>query len=331
MIRPRRNRRTLALREMVRENTLHVTDFVMPMFIVGGEGVKREIGALPEVFHLSVDQAALEAQYYWQLGIRAVLIFGVLEPHQKDSCGSEAYNDDGYVQQAVRAVKEVCPEMVVLSDVCMCQYTDHGHCGILSDSGDVINDITIGYLERIALSHARAGVDMIAPSDMMDGRVGALRRVLNDNGFEDVGILSYAVKYASNFYGPFREAAHSTPGFGDRKAYQMDYHNRREAQREWQLDEAEGADMLMVKPAGVYMDILSDLRKDTTLPVVCYHVSGEYAMLYQAVKMGILNEMAIYEQMVALKRAGANLIITYFAPYLAKKLESSHGKIGTLV
>lgn len=327
MIRPRRNRRTPALREMVREYQLNVTDLIMPMFLVGGQGVKREIPALPEVYHLSVDQAVKEALIYWGLGIRAVLLFGVLEPDQKDPCGSEAFNDEGYVQQAIRGIKAACPQMVVMSDVCMCQYTDHGHCGILSEEGDVLNDVTIGYLERIALSHAKAGVDMIAPSDMMDGRVGALRQALNQAVFSDVGILSYAVKYASNFYGPFREAAHSTPGFGDRKAYQMDYHNRREAQREWQLDEAEGADMLMVKPASIYMDILSDLRASTTLPVVCYHVSGEYAMLYQAVKMGIVNEMAIYEQMIALKRAGADLIITYFAPYLAKELQTYDGKL----
>lgn len=327
MIRPRRNRRTPALREMVREYSLKVTDLIMPMFVVGGTGVRREIGALPEVYHLSVDMAVEEAKAYQALGLRAVLLFGVLEPGQKDSCGSEAFNDEGYVQQAARAIKAECPDMVVFSDVCMCQYTDHGHCGILSDDGEVINDVTIGYLERIALSHARAGVDFIAPSDMMDGRVGALRQALNAGGFADVGILSYAVKYASNFYGPFREAAHSTPGFGDRKAYQMDYHNRREAQREWSLDEAEGADMLMVKPAGVYLDILSDMRRSTTLPVVSYHVSGEYAMLYNAVKAGILSPMAIYEQMVALKRAGSDLIITYFAPYLAKELMHHEGRL----
>ncbi len=321
MIRPRRNRRTPALRAMVREFDLKVTDLIMPMFAVEGVGIRQEIKGMPEVFHLSVDEIAKEALALKALGINAVIVFGI--PAFKDACGTSAFIDDGIVQRAIRAIKAVCPDMIVMSDVCMCQYTDHGHCGILSEEGHVLNDVTLGYLQKIALSHARAGVDYVAPSDMMDGRVGAIRTALNQENFEDVGIMSYSVKYASNFYGPFREAAHSAPGFGDRKAYQMDYHNRLEARREWQLDEEEGADILMVKPATLYLDILSDMKKATTLPVVCYHVSGEYAMLYQAVKTGIVSPMAIYEQMIAFKRAGADMIITYFAPYLAKEMNAN--------
>jgi len=323
--RPRRNRNTENIRKLVRENRLSVNDLVYPLFIVEGSNIKTEIVSLPEVFHLSVDMLKEEITSLYELGIKAVLLFGV--PNEKDHLGSGAYDPSGIVQRAIKEVKNVQADMVVMTDVCMCQYTDHGHCGILSDSGEVVNDFTLDYLAKIAVSHAEAGADIVAPSDMMDGRIEAIRKALDTSSYKHVSILSYAVKYASNLYGPFREAAHSSPQFGDRKAYQMDYHNKNEANIEIALDIEEGADMLMVKPASMYLDVIQTMREKTDLPVVCYHVSGEYAMLYHATKNGIVAKEAIYEQMIAFKRAGANLIITYFAKYLAKHMGDYNDKL----
>jgi porphobilinogen synthase len=307
------------MRDLVREFKLNVTDFIYPLFIVEGKGIKREIPSLPEVYHFSIDQLETEIKEIKALGIRAVLLFGV--PEYKDSQGSEAYNSDGIVQQAIQTIKSLEPELLVVTDVCMCQYTDHGHCGILDEDHEVDNDVTLEYLSRIAVSHAKAGADIIAPSDMMDGRIGALRKALDDNHKSKVAIMSYSVKYASNLYGPFRDAAHSAPSFGDRKTYQMDYHNRRDALVEADLDTEEGADMLMVKPASFYLDIISAIKHGSHLPIVAYQVSGEYTMLYNAVKQGVVNEQAIYEQLIAIKRAGADMIISYFSKYIAKQLE----------
>lgn len=317
--RPRRLRGSAGMRDLVREFKLNMTDFIYPLFIVEGTGIKREIPSLPEVYHFSIDQLEVEIKEIKALGIRAVLLFGV--PEYKDSLGSEAYNSDGIVQQAIRAIKRIEPELLVVTDVCMCQYTDHGHCGILDHEHEVDNDATLEYLCRIAVSHAKAGADIIAPSDMMDGRIGALRKSLDDNHMSKVAIMSYSVKYASNLYGPFRDAAHSAPSFGDRKTYQMDYHNRRDALVEANLDTEEGADMLMVKPASFYLDIISAIKQGSHLPIVAYQVSGEYTMLYNAVKDGVVNEQAIYEQLIAIKRAGADMIISYFSKYIAKQLE----------
>ena len=317
--RPRRLRGSSGMRDLVREFKLNVTDLIYPLFIVVGMGIKREIPSLPEVYHFSVDQLEAEIKEIKALGIRAVLLFGV--PDVKDCYGSEAFNSEGIVQRAIRAIKKIEPELLVITDVCMCQYTDHGHCGILDEDHEVDNDITLEYLSRIAVSHAEAGADIIAPSDMMDGRVGALRKALDASHKSKVAILSYSVKYASNLYGPFRDAAHSAPSFGDRKTYQMDYHNRREALIEVELDTAEGADMLMVKPASFYLDIISAIKQVSNLPIVAYQVSGEYTMLYNAVRDGVLNEQAIYEQLIAIKRAGADMIISYFSKYIANQLE----------
>lgn len=317
--RPRRLRGSAGMRDLVREFKLNVTDFIYPLFIVEGTGIKREIPSLPEVYHFSIDQLEAEIKEIKALGIRAVLLFGV--PDFKDSLGTEAYNSEGIVQRAIRVIKRLAPELLVITDVCMCQYTDHGHCGILDEDHEVDNDVTLEYLSRIAVSHAEAGADIIAPSDMMDGRIGALRKALDANHKSKVAIMSYSVKYASNLYGPFRDAAHSAPSFGDRKTYQMDYHNRRDALVEADLDTEEGADMLMVKPASFYLDIISAIKQGSNLPIVAYQVSGEYTMLYNAVKDGVVNEQAIYEQLIAIKRAGADMIISYFSKYIAKQLE----------
>lgn len=317
--RPRRLRGSAGMRDLVREFKLNVTDFIYPLFIVEGTGIKREIPSLPEVYHFSIDQLEAEIKEIKALGIRAVLLFGV--PDLKDSQGTEAYNSEGIVQKAIRTIKKLEPDLLVVTDVCMCQYTDHGHCGILDGDHEVDNDVTLEYLSRIAVSHAEAGADIIAPSDMMDGRIGALRIALDVNHKSKVAIMSYSVKYASNLYGPFRDAAHSAPSFGDRKTYQMDYHNRRDALVEANLDTEEGADMLMVKPASFYLDIISAIKQGSHLPIVAYQVSGEYTMLYNAVKDGVVNEQAIYEQLIAIKRAGADMIISYFSKYIAKQLE----------
>lgn len=318
--RPRRLRVSKAMRNLVRETKIDINDLIYPLFVVEGENIKEEIPSLPEVYHFSVDMLEEEIKEIVDLGIEHVLMFGI--PNEKDACGSEAFSDNGIVQKAVRKIKEVAPEMNVITDVCMCQYTSHGHCGILTDKGYVDNDTTLEYLSKIAVSHAKAGADMVAPSDMMDGRIGALRNALDENGFETVGIMAYSAKYASNFYGPFRDAANSAPSFGDRKTYQMDPANSTEAIRECALDIEEGADIIMVKPALSYLDVIRRVKDRFDMPLCAYNVSGEYSMLKLAVKEGLLNEDAIMEAVTSIKRAGADMIITYFAKDIATKIKN---------
>lgn len=314
--RPRRLRKSAAIRDLVRETVLNVNDLIYPLFVVEGENIKEEIPSLPDVYHFSLDKLEEEIKEIKELGIQHVILFGI--PDEKDSFGKEAYNDNGIVQKAVRKIKEIDSNMCVTTDVCMCQYTSHGHCGILTEKGYVDNDQTLEYLTKIAVSHAKAGADMVAPSDMMDGRIQAMREGLDAAGFETVAIMSYSVKYASSFYGPFRDAAGSAPSFGDRKTYQMDPANSNEALVEAELDVLEGADMLMVKPALSYLDVIRRVKDNFDLPLVAYNVSGEYSMLKLAVKEGLLNESAIYEAVMSIKRAGADIIITYFAKDIAK-------------
>ena len=318
--RPRRLRANKAIRNLVRETKLNVEDLIYPLFIVEGEGIKSEISSLPDVYHFSLDMLEDEIKEIKDLGIEHVILFGIPHDHEKDECGSEAYNDNGIIQRAIRKIKEIDSEMNVITDVCMCEYTSHGHCGILNEKGYVKNDVTLEYLTKIAVSHAKAGADMVSPSDMMDGRIAALREGLDEAGFEDIGIMAYSVKYASTFYGPFREAANSAPSFGDRKTYQMDPANSNEALIEAELDVLEGADILMVKPALSYLDVIRRVKDNFDLPLAAYNVSGEYAMLKSAVNNGILAEGAIYESVMSIKRAGADIIITYFAKDLAKMI-----------
>jgi len=298
---------------MVRETTLSASDFIYPLFVTHGQGVRRPIASMPGVSHLSVDTLVAECADARKDGVRAVLLFGI--PAVKDAVGSEAYADDGIVQHAVRALKRELPDLLVVTDVCLCEYTDHGHCGIISPKGTVENDPTLDLLARTAVSHAAAGADIVAPSDMMDARVGAIRAALDSAGFADTTLMSYAAKYASAFYGPFREAAGSAPAFGDRRSYQMDAGNRREAIREVRLDIEEGADIVMVKPALPYLDIVRDVREAfPELPVAAYNVSGEYAMLKAAAQNGWLEERrAVLELLTGIKRAGADIILTYHA------------------
>ncbi len=318
-VRLRRLRRTETLRRMVRETVLSTDDLIWPLFIVPGNGVEKSIGSMPGVSQMSVDVAVAAAKRAFELGIPAVLLFGI--PPEKDAVGSAAYDEHGVVQTAVRALKRELPELVVITDVCLCEYTDHGHCGLLSATGEVMNDPTVEVLVREALSHAEAGADIIAPSDMMDGRVGAIRAALDKAGFDQIPILAYAAKFTSGFYGPFREAAESAPAFGDRRAYQMDPANGREALREVALDAAEGADLLMVKPAGPYLDIIRQVRDRFPHPLVAYQVSGEYSAIKAAGQLGWLDEERVMlESLIAIKRAGADLIITYFAPTVARLL-----------
>lgn len=315
MKRFRRLRKTKAIRSLVQETTLDLNDFIYPLFVVEGTGIKTEIPSLPQVYHFSVDELVKEAGQILELGLDKILLFGL--PEAKDTLGTGAYAMDGIVQQAIRAVKAAYPDMYVVTDVCLCQYTDHGHCGCLSTDGTVINDETLVLLGKIAVSHAEAGADMVAPSDMMDGRIAFMREALDAAGYSDVAIMSYAAKYCSNYYGPFREAAHSAPQFGDRKTYQMDYHNRKEASRTVRADLEGGADIVMVKPALSFLDIVRQIKDEVDVPVAVYNVSGEYSMLKMAVKTGIMNEMVIYETLVSMKRAGADIIITYFAKEMA--------------
>ena len=321
--RPRRLRSSKAIRNLVRETKLQVEDFIYPLFIVDGENIKREISSMEGVYHFSVDMLEDEIKELTELGIEHVLLFGVPDDHKKDCCGTEGFNPEGAVQRAVRKIKEINPEMDVICDVCMCEYTSHGHCGILTETGYVHNDKTLEYLSKIALSYAEAGADMVAPSDMMDGRIAALRNTLDENGYENVAIMAYSAKYASSFYGPFREAANSAPQFGDRKTYQMDPANSNEAIIEAKLDIEEGADIIMVKPALSYLDVIQRFKDNFDLPIAAYNVSGEYSMLKLAVKEGLLNESAIYEAVMSIKRAGATIIITYFAKDLAKMLKNN--------
>jgi porphobilinogen synthase len=323
--RPRRLRRTEALRALVRETTLAPDDLMWPLFVVPGRGVRNAVKSMPGVFQLSVDELVAEAQAGFEAGVRSVILFGV--PEQKDATGTQAWADDGVVPRAVRALKEQVPGMVVATDVCLCEYTDHGHCGVLrpphaggpGQDLAVDNDLTLPILAREAVAHARAGADIVAPSDMMDGRVGAIREGLDVAGFPDVPILSYAAKFAGAFYGPFRDAAESAPREGpgipkDRKGYQMDPANAREAMREVALDVAEGADMVMVKPAVPYLDVVRMVRERFPLPVAAYHVSGEYAMIKAAAQMGWIDEeRVVLETLLCIRRAGADFVLTYHA------------------
>lgn len=314
--RHRRLRWTAGMRNLWRETRLSVDALMYPLFVVHGTGVREPIRAMPGVEHLSVDELRREVSELAELGVRSILLFGI--PAHKDEMSSEAYAEDGIVQQAVRAVKEEVPEMVVATDVCLCQYNPAGHCGLVRD-GVILNDETLPLLAKTAVSHAAAGADLVAPSDMMDGRVRAIREALDAEGFSHVPVMSYSVKYASAFYGPFREAAHSAPQFGDRKTHQMDPANRREAIREAQSDLDEGADILMVKPAMAYMDVIRDLRERFDVPVAAYQVSGEYSMIKAAGQMGWIDEQAVaLESLVGLQRAGADVIITYFAKDVAR-------------
>ena len=319
--RPRRWRRTAALRELVRETTLEPSDFVYPLFVVPGEGVRRPVSSMPGVEQLSVDELAAEARELAALGVKAVLLFGI--PASKDPQGAESFAEDGVVQQAVRALREASPELVVVTDVCLCEYTDHGHCGLLDDAGYVLNDETLEMLGRIAVSHAEAGADVVAPSGMLDGMVGAIRGALDADGLSGVAILSYAVKYASAFYGPFREAAEGAPAFGDRRSHQMDPANAREALREVALDIEQGADGLLVKPALGYLDVVRVVRdRFGELPLAAYNVSGEYAMVRAAAANGWLDERAaVLEVLTSIRRAGADLVITYHAKDAAAWLQ----------
>jgi porphobilinogen synthase len=309
--RPRRLRRSEALRALVRETRLAPENFILPLFACPGENVRREISSMPGVYNLSIDEIAREATNAYESGVRGLMLFGL--PETKDETASGAYADKGIVQEATRAIKRAIPEMLVINDTCLCEYTSHGHCGVVR-KGEVLNDESLELIARTALSQAEAGADIVAPSAMMDGQVGAIRETLDGAGLENVAIMSYAVKYASAFYGPFREAADSAPAFGDRRAYQMDASNAREAMREAELDYSEGADFLMVKPATPYLDILKQVRDRFDLPLAAYHVSGEYAMIKAAAERGWIDERRVMlETLTSIKRAGADIIITYYA------------------
>ncbi|KZN98667.1 porphobilinogen synthase [Pseudobacillus badius] len=316
--RHRRLRQSANMRALVRETYLHKEDFIYPLFIVEGENIKNEVPSMPGVFHLSMDRLKAEMDEIVSLGLKSVILFGV--PADKDAEGTGAYHNHGIVQQATRFIKDHYPEMIVVADTCLCEYTDHGHCGVVEGS-KVLNDPSLNLLVQTAVSQAEAGADIIAPSNMMDGFVTAIRHGLDEAGFTDVPIMSYAVKYSSSFYGPFRDAAESTPQFGDRKTYQMDPANRLEAFREAESDVEEGADFLIVKPALSYLDIVRDMRNEFTLPIVAYNVSGEYSMVKAAAQNGWIDEKAIVmEKLISMKRAGADLIITYFAKDAARWL-----------
>ena len=316
--RPRRLRRNERLREMVRETTLSPTNLIYPLFVGPGKDVVQPVSSMPGVSQLSVDRAVKECQEVSSLGIPAVILFGI--PERKDPLGSEAYSDSGVVQKAIREIKEKVPVLLVITDVCLCEYTDHGHCGLVKN-GDVDNDSTLELLAKEALSHAKAGADIVGPSDMMDGRVAAIRGILDQNGFQQVAIMAYAAKYASGFYGPFREAAESTPQFGDRRSYQMDPGNADEALREVEMDIREGADIVMVKPAMAYLDIVYRVKQKFGYPVAAYNVSGEYSMIKAAGKNGWIDEQRIMmEVLYSIKRAGADMILTYFAKEVAGAL-----------
>lgn len=301
---------------MVRETSVSPDDFIYPLFVTFGKGVRKEISSMPGCYQESVDELVKNAKEVHSLGIPSIILFGI--PEDKDELGTGAYADDGIVQQAIKAIKDAVPELYVITDVCLCEYTSHGHCGVIAE-GDVDNDQTLRLLALEAVSHAKAGADMVAPSDMMDGRVAAIRTALDHEGFGGIPIMSYAAKYASAFYGPFREAAESTPQFGDRRSYQMDPANRREALKEVALDIEEGADIIMVKPALSYLDIISDVRNKFDLPVAAYNVSGEYSLVKAAAQLGWIDEeRAMMEILTSIKRAGADLILTYFAKEAAK-------------
>lgn len=321
--RHRRLRHTASLRSLVRENQLHKSDLIYPIFVVEGEDIKREVSSMPGVFNLSLDHLTAEIEEVVALGIESVILFGVPHDHLKDEQGSGAFHDHGIVQEATRLVKKVAPQLTVIADTCLCEYTSTGHCGIVAD-GTVDNDASLPLHVKTAISQARAGADVIAPSSMMDGFVAAIRQGLDENGFSHIPVMSYGVKYASAYYGPFRDAANSAPGEGDRKGYQMDPANRREAFREATADVDQGADFMIVKPALAFMDIIRDVRERIDLPIVAYNVSGEYAMVKAAALNGWIDEERIVlETMLGFKRAGADLIITYFAKDICRYLEGS--------
>jgi porphobilinogen synthase len=306
------------LRRLVRETEVSTSHLIYPLFVTHGQGVQREVASMPGIYQWSVDRLASEVEEVANLGIPAILLFGL--PERKDEAGSEAYNEAGIVQQAIHRIKAAAPELLVATDVCLCEYTSHGHCGVVRH-GEIANDETLELLARTAVSHVRAGADIVAPSDMMDGRVGAIRHALDQEGYDSVPIMAYSVKYASSFYGPFREAAECAPQFGDRRAYQMDPPNRREARREVTLDIDEGADIIMVKPALAYLDVIRDLKDRFDLPVAAYNVSGEYSMVKAAGRNGWLDERQVtMEILTAIRRAGADIIITYHAKELARWL-----------
>ena len=316
--RPRRMRKNEAFRKLIRETTLSANDFIYPLFVVPGKDVKNPVASMPGVFQQSADLLVKEVRHLESLGIPAILLFGI--PEKKDETASGAFAKDGIVQRTVRRIKEKCPDILVVTDVCLCEYTSHGHCGMI-EKGDVDNDSTLEVLAETALSHARAGADMVAPSAMMDGQIGAIREALDESGFESIPVIAYSAKYASSFYGPFREAAESAPQFGNRKSYQMDPANSDEAIREMTLDVSEGADIIMVKPALPYLDIIRRAKEEFDLPVAAYNVSGEFAMIKAAAKMGWIDgELAMMEALTAIKRAGADIIITYFAGEAAELL-----------
>jgi porphobilinogen synthase len=315
----RRLRRTVGLRDLVRETELEPGHLIQPLFVVAGEGVREPVSSMPGVERFSINELVAEASELLAVGIKSVILFGI--PSAKDESGSGAYDDEGVVQLAIRALKEAHPELTVITDVCLCEYTSHGHCGFVRD-GEVDNDITVELLAKTAISHAEAGADVVAPSDMMDGRIGMIRHQLDEEGHPEVPIIAYSAKYASAFYGPFREAAESTPGFGDRRGYQMNPANVREALREVRLDVEEGADMVMVKPALPYLDVIRAVREDVDLPIAAYQVSGEYSMLKAAATNGWIDERtAALEALTAIRRAGADVILTYFAKEAAGWLQ----------
>jgi len=317
----RRLRRDENFRRMIRETKLSLDDLIYPLFVRPGKNIKAEISSMPGNYQWSVDLLIKECEQIFKLGIPAVILFGI--PESKDEVGSEAYDESGIVQKALRAIKKEVPDLILIADVCLCEYTSHGHCGII-ENGDVSNDKTLELLAKSALSFAEAGADMVAPSDMMDGRVKAIREMLDKNGFFNIPIMAYSAKYASSFYGPFREAAESAPKFGDRKSYQMDPPNVREALREIKLDIEEGADIVMVKPALSYLDIISKVRERFDVPIAAYNVSGEFSMVKAASKLGWIDETKImFEVLISIKRAGADLILTYFAKDLAKTLQKN--------
>lgn len=316
--RSRRIRGKEVFRRMTRENSVSVNDLIYPMFSAFGNAIRKEVTSMPGIYQQSIENIVAEAKEVYSLGIPAVILFGI--PETKDPVGSDAYSDHGIIQKTISAIKRDIPELAVITDVCLCEYTDHGHCGLIKN-GDVDNDSTVELLAKEALSHARAGADMVAPSDMMDGRVGVIRNTLDDNGFSHIPIMSYAVKYASGYYGPFREAAESTPQFGDRRSYQMDPANRLEAMREARQDIDQGADIIMVKPGLPYLDIVRDLRNEYNMPLAVYNVSGEYSMIKAAAANGWIDEeRVVMETMLGFKRAGADIIITYHAKDVAKWL-----------
>ena len=322
--RPRRLRRTAQIRNLVHEVDVRCDDLIYPVFVTEGENVQSPIESMPGIYHYSLDRLAIHLKEVWEKGVRAVIFFGV--PDHKDACGSGAYDPDGIVQRALRMTKKLYPEMICIADICLCEYTDHGHCGVIKD-GEVLNDETLELLSKAAVSCAAAGADIVAPSDMMDGRIGHMRHTLDTAGYAHTLIMAYSVKYASAFYGPFREAADSAPAFGDRKSYQMDFRNRREALLETELDMEEGADIIMVKPAMSYLDMVSEVSKAVNVPVATYSVGGEYAMVKAAAKMGWIEEERIMcEMAVSAYRAGAQIYLTYYAKELAKCMDE--GRIG---